>query len=140
MSNLNQNEIVLASQCQLTNAAGNILESESPILFNYTLLESNPYLQYDNLTGIFTINKRGLYFIKFEVILENNNTTTQFDILVDGQIYQSIYIPSNIKTVSSSTIVFVPNNSSTIQITNGSTEKITFANIPIQANITIFQI
>ena len=140
MSNLNQNEIFLASQCQLTNAAGNKLESESPILFNYTLLESNPYLQYDNLTGIFTINKRGLYFIKFEVILENNNTTTQFDILVDGQIYQSIYIPSNIETVSSSTIVFVPNNSSTIQITNGSAEEITFANIPIQANITIFQI
>lgn len=131
--------LTLAAQYQLTGTT--TIEAGAPVLFNSTLKDATPYITYDSTTGIFTINQRGNYLLNWEIMLDGADAgTSQFDVLVNGEVYQTVYVPFTSGELVGSTTVFVPNNGATIQIVNSADTAATIADLPVQANISITQV
>ncbi len=129
-------------QVQLTDAGNTFVDSGNPVLFNNVINDQSLNVNYNELTGEFTINEEGNYYVTWWVATDGAgpSTTISFAVEVNGSLNILGSTPIVTGQVTGSAFVAVGATPATIRLVNLTADDTMFANTPVQANMIITEI
>lgn len=129
-------------QAQLTEAGGTILANESNVVFDSVLNDQSSDIDYDGVTGEFTITAPGNYYVDWWVGTDGAgpSTTVGFAIEVNGVLYSESASPIVSGLLSGEALVTVTAVPTIVTLVNVTGEDVFVPVTSVQANIVITQV
>lgn len=129
-------------QAQLIGGGGSIIADDANIVFDDIVSELDENIVYDPVTGEFTINRPGEYFISWSVAPDGAGPAVNvtFAISVNGLPYAAMSSPIVSGVLSGEALVTVGNTPAVITLVNVTGVAVFLPMTPVQADIAIFRI
>lgn len=129
-------------QAQLVNSVGQMIDDGSNVIFDTLINDKSKAISYNSITGEFTINATGNYYVTWWVAADGTAGHTNVTFVVNknsgGSIYSSS--PSVTGQVVGSALITVDTKPTIITLVNKSICMVAFAATPVQANIIITEV
>lgn len=127
-------------QVQLLGSPGTIIGDGDNIIFDTVINDQSGSISYDPTTGEFTISEACNYYVKWWVTTDGSAGPVNmvFSIFVDGSSFAQGNSPIVTGQVDGDAFVTVSGSPVTVTLVNETGADVLFANIPVQADITIF--
>ncbi|WMJ87113.1 DNRLRE domain-containing protein [Anaerocolumna sp. MB42-C2] len=129
-------------QAQLQQSPGVILANEANVIFDTTITDQSESISYNLQTGEFTISEPGNYYISWWVTTDGSAGPSNmvFALLANGNTIALGNSPNVTGQVDGDGFFTVADEPVTITLVNQSGASILYANIPVQANISIITV
>ena len=129
-------------QAQLIGDGLGTVDDGANVIFDTTLNDQSLNISYNSVTGVFTINQVGNYYVTWWVATDGANISTivTFAIEVDGGAGIPGSSPIVAGQVNGSALVTVGAVPATIELVNITGEPVTYPLTPVQANIVITEV
>ncbi|NLP26417.1 MAG: hypothetical protein GX365_03610 [Clostridiales bacterium] len=129
-------------QVQLTNAGNTFVNTNEPVVFNNVEDDQSVNVNYNALTGEFTINEPGNYYVSWWVATDGAgpSLTITFAVEVNGSLNILGASPIVTGQVVGNAFVTVGAIPATIRLVNLTPDNTMFANTNVQANMVITEI
>jgi len=135
------------AQAQLSESeAANLspIADGTPVIFDEIIVaDQNDIVEYDNVTGIFTLNSAGTYLVTWEIPVSatDANDYVYMSLLVDGDEYSVCHMPLPIGVLSGSAVVAIELDETTtiatLQLVNSSGDLVEITDL---CNMVVTQI
>ena len=127
---------------QLVGGSERIISPGQILIFDTALNDQSPDIGYNSLTGEFTVNTPGNYFVSWWVATNGSATTTDlwFSLEVNMSGVTTGATPIVTGQLNGSALVTVNATPASLTLVNTTPSFIALASTPIQANIVILQI
>lgn len=127
-------------QAQLQGSPGTLIEDAANVIFDTMINDQSENISYNALTGEFTILQAGNYYIKWWVVTDGSAGPVNmvFAVFVDGSSFAIGNSPIVTGQVNGEAFITVLDSPVTVALVNQTGAEVVFANIPVQADITIF--
>ena len=128
-------------QLQLSNAAGMLLENNSPVLFDSVIYGQSPYINYNKETGELTFLINQNIFVSWWVSIDGTELSPvlEFAAAINGKPYSSSASASVTDQLTGSALISIPAASDRLSLMNLSGSLVRYAQVPVQAGIVIIE-
>jgi len=131
-------------QVQLQGSSVGTIADDSNVLFDTFINATSSNITYDNVTGIFTINKAGNYYVSWWVNTDGagteNNVTFGIRVIsgsIQGPIISSSPVPIVTLQLSGNALLTVGTVPTEFSLFNNSGATVNYGITPVQANLLI---
>lgn len=127
-------------QAQLQGSPSVIIADGANVIFDTIINDQSESISYNPVTGEFTISEAGNYYIQWWVTTDGSGGPVNmiFSVLVDGNEVAQGNSPIVTGQVEGDAFITVSDTPVTVALVNQTGAEVLYANIPVQANITIF--
>ncbi len=127
-------------QAQLQGSPGTLIADSANVIFDTIINGQSESISYMAATGEFTISEAGNYYIKWWVATDGSAGPVNmvFSVVVDGISLSLGNSPIVTGQVDGDAFITVSGSPITVTLANQTGADVVFANIPVQADITIF--
>lgn len=127
-------------QAQLQGSPGVIIADSANVIFDTIINDQSVSISYNPVTGEFTISEAGNYYIQWWVTTDGSGGPVNmiFSVFVDGISVSQGNSPIVTGQVEGDALITVSDSPVTVTLVNQTGAEVAYANIPVQANITIF--
>ncbi|QHQ63195.1 DNRLRE domain-containing protein [Anaerocolumna sedimenticola] len=129
-------------QAQLQRSPGTIIADGANVIFDSTLTDQSESISYNPATGEFTISKPDNYYISWWVTTDGSAGPVNmvFGLVADGTTIAVGNSPDVTGQVDGDGFLTVSNDPVTLTLVNQTGADVLYANIPVQANISIITV
>lgn len=126
-------------QVQLCGAARALLENNSNVVFDKMVNQSNPRIQYNDMTGEFTLPSNGSYYVSWEVAINGSETVQSIDFcVVVNNVMISVSSSSQVTCqLSGTALITTGKTPGRLSLVNISGDTVRYTEASVQANIVI---
>ena len=112
------------------------------VIFNYVSVNQTSDITYNQALGVFTLTTPATYLVTWWVATDGAGSASQvgFNLRLNGVAQTAAYSPIVSGQISGSSIIDVNDNPSVLALFNTSTDVVTLAATPAQANIVIVEV
>ena len=127
---------------QLVGGGQSLIPPGGNIIFDTAINAQSPDISYDPLSGLFTVNQPGNYFISWWVATDGAGASTNLWFSVQVSALSPVPGATPIVTgqLNGSAFVTVSSAPATVGLLNTTANTIALASTPVQANLVILQI
>jgi hypothetical protein len=129
-------------QAQLIGGGGSVIANNANVVFDDIVTELGDNIGYNPVTGAFTINRPGDYFISWAVAPDGAGLAVNvtFAITVNGLPYAAMSSPIVSGVLSGEALVSVGNAPAVITLRNLTGDGVFVPMTPVQADIVIYRL
>ncbi len=129
-------------QAQLQGSPGELINDEANVIFDTIINDQSENISYDAATGGFTISAAGNYYINWWVTTDGSGgpVNMAFSVSVDDSNVALGNSPIVTGQVNGDALITVSETPVTVTLVNQTGAEVVYANIPVQANISILTI
>ena len=129
-------------QAQLIGSGGDLINDGANVIFDTVINDQSENISYSPADGVFTISANGNYYVDWWVTTDGSGGPVNmvFSLSVNGSSVSLGNSPIVTGQVNGNAFITISDAPATLTLVNQTGAEVVFANIPVQANLTILTV